>query len=703
MRRLPVLLAALLALAPRVAQADTYEVGQGYPHANLQAVQDLLAPGDLVLVYGNATYPGGVLFENPGLPASPITIRGVRVNGNRPRIHGGADGVKFVGDHYVFEGFEVTGDAGLPTNRCLFPGADGIVIRDSVVHDCPRHGILGADGGSGNLTLEYVEVHHTGNGTQHHQVYVATDNTLHPTAVFRMRFCYIHDANGGNSVKSRAGRNEITYNWIEGALYHELDLIGADGQAAGLVREDSDVVGNVLVKSPTSTSGLIARIGGDGTGDSSGRFRFLNNTMILRGQSTAFRLQDHVESLELHNNVVYRDDGAAFTFIRTAELAGTCLHSGQNNWAPSNASGVRGEWTGTLTGTTPGFLDYAALDLRPSLTSPLHNAGLLPTTSPPGAPFPSPLAAPASTPPRRRLNPPGSGKPRPAEGTIDIGAWEATPQGPRGDQNADGRADLLLRNTSTNEHQVWLMNGVARVGSPLTVSPSPGALRVVAGDDFNANGYSDLVLRDPTTGVVEFWLMNGATRVGAPLPLSGAPSPPVTSELAATGDFNKDGRPDLLWRDLGTQAISIWLMNGATRVGTLTPTPNQAAHSNWSVTAAYDYDNDGNRDLLWYNATTGKIVLWRMDANVVRTSGDFTVPANAGDANWKVVAGGDYGPGPGGVLAAGDIVWRNDTSGRLVVWHMDPESFPLARTTGQFTSPDAPSPNPLDWRVVGPR
>jgi hypothetical protein len=55
------------------------------------------------------------------------------------------------------------------------------------------------------------------------------------------------------------------------------------------------------------------------------------------------------------------------------------------------------------------------------------------------------------------------------------------------------------------------------------------------------------------------------------------------------------------------------------------------------------------------------------------------------------------------VAAANDIVWRDDTSGRLVVWHMDPDSVPLTRSFGQFSSPDAPSPNPLDWRVVGPK
>jgi hypothetical protein len=44
----------------------------------------------------------------------------------------------------------------------------------------------------------------------------------HPGSVFRLQYCFVHDANGGNNVKSRAERNEIYYNWLEGAVYHEL-------------------------------------------------------------------------------------------------------------------------------------------------------------------------------------------------------------------------------------------------------------------------------------------------------------------------------------------------------------------------------------------------------------------------------------------------------------------------------------------------
>src|SRR5204863_6896191 len=147
----------------------------------------------------------------------------------------------------------------------------------------------GNDSGAGSLTLEYSELYHNGNGESSHQIYMATDEAMYPQSVFRMQFCYVHDALGGNNVKSRAERNEIYYNWIEGAFYHELDLIGSQEYAEGVAREDSDVVGNVFVKTSTYQ---VARIGGDGTGQSFGRYRFVNNTFVLGTGTLALRATD---------------------------------------------------------------------------------------------------------------------------------------------------------------------------------------------------------------------------------------------------------------------------------------------------------------------------------------------------------------------------------------------------------------------------
>jgi Calx-beta domain len=413
--------AAALSLSAAAASAGTvYDVGPGQPFANLQAVQGLLGPGDLVLLQGNATYPGGVLFQNHGTAASKITVRGVRVNGLRPVVSGGSDGLKLDADHYVLEGLDFTASS----NRCLFLQGDDLLVRDTVVHDCPHHGILGADQDTGDVTLEHVEVHHNGSGTQYHQVYMSADQDAFPNAVFRMRFSYVHDANGGNSVKSRAARNEIHYNWIEGALYHELDLIGSELYADDAAREDSEIVGNVLVKSAAST-GRIARIGGDGTGDANARYRFAHNTMILGAASgTAIAIQDHAESLQLSDNVIYRQGGGAPVLVRTAEAQGTTLHAGQNNWVPTG-SAPRPEWTGTISGTSPGFTNLGAWNLVPTVGSAIHDAGVLPTSGPAGAPFPNPLVAPLFHPPARTVGLPGSEQARPSTPPIDIGAYEA--------------------------------------------------------------------------------------------------------------------------------------------------------------------------------------------------------------------------------------------------------------------------------------
>ncbi|HET8647467.1 MAG TPA: Calx-beta domain-containing protein, partial [Vicinamibacteria bacterium] len=65
----------------------------------------------------------------------------------------------------------------------------------------------------------------------------------------------------------------------------------------------------------------------------------------------------------------------------------------------------------------------AAYDFRPA-SGPLVNAGLLPTSSPPGFPFPNPLPAPLFHPPLRAPLAPGAASARPSAPPVDIGAFE---------------------------------------------------------------------------------------------------------------------------------------------------------------------------------------------------------------------------------------------------------------------------------------
>jgi chitodextrinase len=401
------------------ASGTTYLVGPARAYASIGDVDALLEPGDLVLVDGDCSYAGGITFSNAGDPAQPITIRGVKVNGHRPVIEGGRNVVEFNQNNYVFEGFEIR-DAEF---RGLYHHADNVTIRDCVVHDCP-HGILGADQGSGDLTLEYCEVYACGEGDGRHQLYISTNEDDYPGSVFRMRFCYIHDGTGGNNLKSRAERSEIYYNWFENPYYHNLELIGPDpagGVAEDKAREDGDVVGNVIIAKRYSRN---VRVGGDGTGQSRGCYRFMNNTFIHRNGDPASHIFAHfaVESVEMHNNVFYITSSDVFDDSEASWVSGRRV-SGSNNWVHSSA-GYPAEWTGTLTGTSPGFADMPNNLLLPAAGSPLIDAGTGSTTSPAGSPFPNPLAAPLFHPPQWALIPVGTAEVRPGDGAIDIGAYE---------------------------------------------------------------------------------------------------------------------------------------------------------------------------------------------------------------------------------------------------------------------------------------
>ncbi len=428
------LFCSLFFIVPGIGNSTTYQVGPGRTYTDLQSVAAVLQHGDIVEVDGDHTYSGGVTFTQAGTETEPITIRGIRVNGNRPIISGGTNTVHFMtdypysgpgADHYIFEGFEVTGGS----SRCIFHQADDLTIRDTVVRDCPGQGILGADQGSGSLTMQYVEVYNCGAGTYRHQIYMATDEVHYPGSVFRMEHCYIHDGNGGNNVKTRAERNEIYYNWIEGAYYHELEMIGPDGGDGGnpgLAREDSDVVGNVFRKTGSHADFYVFRVGGDGTGETNGRYRFVNNT-IIADQAAVFRYFDGIESIQMHNNIFYRDGGSV-DIQSTSNVdwtTGSAVIAGSNNWVTSGAIDVPSQWTGTLTGADPGFEDFSIQDFRPGNGSPLLDEGNNTPPSPSGYEFISPLWPPVMHPfLSSQLNSMATTEARTSDGAVDIGAYE---------------------------------------------------------------------------------------------------------------------------------------------------------------------------------------------------------------------------------------------------------------------------------------
>ncbi len=424
---------------------STFTVGGAngdYPTLQALFAAENLEPGDVVEVNGGV-YPGDLVMreDDSGAPGKPVIIRGV--GPKRPHLRGGTNTIEFrLSDHVVMEHFEISGTVS-PANtfRCVFHHAHDITLRDVYVHDCPRHGIQSADQDSGSLTVEYSEIANAGSGGSRHAMYIATDEVAHPGAVFRLQYSYVHDSDfsngkdrGGHLIKSRAERNEIYYNWLEGAYYHELELIGPDPQGSrsgwrsSLAREDSDIVGNVIVHT-SKAHGAILRFGGDGTGQTNGRYRFVNNTVVGIGTTavpTVFRLFDGIESLEAHNNVFWRQGTDGMRVVREAEAAWTSGRSrigGSNNWIDSGSSYVPAGFVNNRVGTDPGFTNVSAADFRPKAGSPLLNAANPSPATPAGFEIKRPASMAKRLAPRRLQTLPGIAFP-PPQGLTDIGAYQ---------------------------------------------------------------------------------------------------------------------------------------------------------------------------------------------------------------------------------------------------------------------------------------
>jgi hypothetical protein len=127
-----------------------------------------------------------------------------------------------------------------------------------------------------------------------------------------------------------------------------------------------------------------------------------------------------------------------------------------------------------------------------------------------------------------------------------------------GDFNRDGVPDLAIAaaGTNTNNIVILLGNGDGTFRHEVSYTVGVGPTSLVAAD-FNHDGNLDLAIANSLSDYVSILLGNGD---GTFRP--GPQNPPVTppGTRIATGDFNGDGKPDLV--TIGSNVISVLLGNG---------------------------------------------------------------------------------------------------------------------------------------------
>jgi CSLREA domain-containing protein/uncharacterized repeat protein (TIGR01451 family) len=224
-----------------------------------------------------------------------------------------------------------------------------------------------------------------------------------------------------------------------------------------------------------------------------------------------------------------------------------------------------------------------------------------------------------------------------------------------GDYDGDGKADILWWDRIGLQAYLWL-NGSA-TPTPLPATPFVGA-RIVASGDYDGNGTSDILWHNVATGQTAIWLMSGGT-----VSSSGSPGPATRSwRVFGSGDHDGDRKSDILWRDSATGKTTVWFMNGLAR-RVATATTKNILSLQFKIQGTGDYDGDGKADVLWRNDLTAARQEWRMDSATVAEVG---VPGKGVAAPPRIVGLGDY-DGDG----KADIAWQTPGTGRVTLWLMN--------------------------------
>jgi hypothetical protein len=200
--------------------------------------------------------------------------------------------------------------------------------------------------------------------------------------------------------------------------------------------------------------------------------------------------------------------------------------------------------------------------------------------------------------------------------TSDDLGWQMVGSG---DFDQDGNPDIVWQNQNTGQNAVWFMKGTIQTAATLLQSAGDMNWKLVGVADFNGDGLPDLLWQNLVTAQNAVWLMRGVNATSYNLIVSnGDPN----WRIVATGDFNGDGKADIILRNQSTGQNAVWYMNGLNMIsGELLHSASgvevNEMDADWKIVGAGDYNSDGKLDLLWRHCTLGLEACWFLNGGLV--------------------------------------------------------------------------------------
>ena len=140
-------------------------------------------------------------------------------------------------------------------------------------------------------------------------------------------------------------------------------------------------------------------------------------------------------------------------------------------------------------------------------------------------------------------------------------------------------------------------------------------------------------------------------------------------DIVTTGDFNKDGVADIVWRNNSTAKWRIWQMQNGIRAAQNDLADFDVSHA-WQVIGAGDTDSDTDDDIILSSPDTGYVMIWEMENYEIVNV--HSVGANPGYVLNRI---GDF-EGDGDV----DLLFREVGTNMLRIWEIQNSVLVLERS-----------------------
>jgi hypothetical protein len=296
-------------LFPLQSQAANRTVGSGKAYSTVRAAVTASAAGDSILIY-----PGTYALDH--FTSSKANLHFVGVGTPKPIMDGQKDqgnGIDNGKGIWTFTGgsggttvdnIEFKNAANPTANGCGVridggtPGA--FTIKNSYFHDCQME-ILAAPQTLLISNCELYHSTHTEIGCEaaptcyEHCIYVNTGYT----ESFTIQYSYVHQADTGNEVKSRAQNTYILYNRLadEDAIpSYTIDI--PDGGR-------SYIIGNVVEQGPNSSNSNIISYAAESAGNGNLDLYVVNNTIVNDKSTGTFINVRAGTTAKVYNNIFY--------------------------------------------------------------------------------------------------------------------------------------------------------------------------------------------------------------------------------------------------------------------------------------------------------------------------------------------------------------------------------------------------------------